>query len=348
MNRKMTATFLLVFFLTTVFANLIPPGTARAATPNAYDLMAAVQALRSAKGLPPLIVDGALMSAAQQHSDYQAAIGSWSHVGAGGTRPVDRAKAAGFGGGATVYISENVAMANNRTGLDVVIYEYWGDPDHWNTMTNTRYIYAGAGVTEKNGVVYYTLDTGYYLGAPVTPQGPQPTYNPSAKPGNTNTPAPTVPRIVAIRTSTPNPDGSVIHPVGYGQALISIATAYKISLDDLRKLNKMTNSSVLWAGAKLIIQPAYTPTPAASATPSLAPVSPSPMAPTATRTATVPPTPNSTRTPRPTITETATPTTPPLIPIDTVDRRGLGTVIIVVCGLGLVLVVGGQMRKSKG
>jgi uncharacterized protein YkwD len=346
MNRKMTATFLLVFFLTTAFTNLTPPSTVLAA-PSAYDLIAAVQALRSSKGLAPLIVDNALMSAAQQQSNYQAAIGSWSHEGAGGTRASDRAKAAGFGGGATVYISENVAMANNQTGLDKVIYEYWGDADHWNTMMSTKYIYAGAGVTEKNGVVYYTLNTGYYLGAPITPQATQPGSTPSTPGGNTNTPAPTVPRIVAIRTSTPNPDGSVIHPVGYGQAMISIATAYKISIEDLRKLNKMTNSSVLWAGAKLIIQPAYTPTPAVSSVPTQPPASPSPTAPTATRTATVPPTPTLTRTLRPTSTETATPTSPPLIPIDNVDRRGLGTVIIAVCGLGLVLVVGGQIRKKS-
>ena len=130
MIKKLISTCLLIFLLTATFLNLTPPRTVQAA-PNAYDLIEAVQALRRSKGLAPLIVDSALMSSAQAHSNYQASIGTWSHVGAGGTRAVDRAKAAGFGGGATIYISENVAISNNKTGLDVVIYQYWGDPRDW-------------------------------------------------------------------------------------------------------------------------------------------------------------------------------------------------------------------------
>ena len=143
------------------------PATGVSSAPPAVtgaDLMAAVQALRAKQGLPPRIVDAAITYAAQRHSEYQAAIGTYSHIGEGGTRAKDRAIAAGFGGGATIWMSENVAMANNRTGLDVVLYTYWGDFDHWNTMTNPQYIYGGAGAAEKDGVIYYTLDTGYIAG----------------------------------------------------------------------------------------------------------------------------------------------------------------------------------------
>ena len=256
MPRKILPTFLLVSFLVLALTNLIPPQSVQAA-PSAADLIAAVQALRAANGLPPLTINAAIMAAAQGHSEYQASIGTWSHIGAGGSRAVDRVKAAGFGGGATVYCSENVAIANTLTGVDVVIYQYWGDPDHWNTMTNPRYFNGGAGVVEKNGVVYYTLDTCYVAGS--APPGGSTIPTVGTNLGPTVTRAPTQPLIVPIRTSTPMPDGSVIHPVGYGQALVSIATAYKVKVEDIHKLNNIIGIRGLWVGDKLLIQPAPTP-----------------------------------------------------------------------------------------
>ena len=337
MNRKIRTTLFVGFILVLALTNLTSVQTVQAA-PSAADLIAAVQALRASKGLPPLIVESSLMSAAQGHSDYQASLGTWSHLGAGGTYAVDRARAAGFGGGATIYASENVAMANNRTGLDVVIYQYWADAAHWKTMTSTLYMHVGAGVTEKNGVVFYTLDTAYVAGQAPAGSGSAAT----AVPGVVNTPLPTVPPIIPVKTSTPMPDGAVIHPVGYGQALYTIATAYGLTIDELRARNGMTDSSVLWAGQKLIIQPSFTP----SLTPSITPTLPPPTrTPTPTRTATA------TRTHTPTPTETATPTTPPLIalpPAEDIDHKTLGTAIIAVCGAGLLLVVIGQVRRPRG
>jgi len=351
MQRKIISTFLLVLLLTFTFASLMPPQPALAAAPavpNAYDLMAAVQALRASKGLAPLIVDGALMSAAQGHSNYQASIGTWSHRGAGGTYAVDRARAAGFGGGALIYASENVAIANNRTGLDVVIYQYWSDAAHWNTMTSTRYIYGGAGVTEKDGVMYYTFNTAYIAGQ--ASSGPVPTFGPGAPTAKPKTPIPTMPLMVSIKTSTPNPDGSVVHPVGYGQAMISIATAYGLKLDDLRKLNKMTASSVLRAGQTLVIQASFTPTRAPSSSPTLAPptqtATPS-RTPTSTRAPTLAPSDTPTPSMTPTLTQTSTVTPVSFISsLENIDRRSLGTVIIAVCGMGLLLVVVGQVRRK--
>ncbi len=74
-----------------------------------YSLIDAVNNLRAANGLPAYQINGTLMAIAQGHSDYQAAIGEVTHTGAGGTRPRDRAAAAGYGGGGTFFISENIA-----------------------------------------------------------------------------------------------------------------------------------------------------------------------------------------------------------------------------------------------
>lgn len=290
------------------------------------DLMAAVQALRAKQGLPPLIVDAAITYAAQKHSEYQALIGTYSHIGVGGTRPKDRAIAAGFGAGATIWMSENVAMANNRTGLDVVLYTYWGDYDHWNTMTNPQYIYGGAGVAEKDGVIYYTLDTGYIAGGTT-----QTTY--AAPP-----PAlPTAPRVMPVVTSTTMPNGAVIHVVQDGQTLIGIASGYKIPLADLKTANKLI-SDIIYTGQKLVITP--------SAVPSLTPTITLTPRPTQTVTPTLLPT----RTPTvtPTATLSPTPTQAPFLPaLDSIDRQTLGLGIVAVCAIGLVLVMISQVRKKK-
>lgn len=331
MDKISVSRFLPVALLILALLNLILPSAAQAAvTPS--DLMAAVQALRTSQGVAAFTVDAAIMAAAQAHSEYQASIGTYSHYGPGGSRAVNRVQAAGFGVGATVYCSENVAVANTRTGLDVVLYQYWGDPDHWNTMTNPRYFNAGAGVAEKNGLYYYTLDACYIAGS-------APAATASSGSGQVNTPKPTVPLIVPIRTSTPNADGSIVHPVGYGQALSSIASAYGVKVDDIRKYNPVLGIRGLWVGDKLVIQVSSTPT--RTPTRTLTPVPP-------TRTSSPTATPSQTPSATPTASETPTATPPPLIPpVDSVNRQTLGIAIIAVCGVGLLLVVIGQVIKKK-
>ena len=81
------------------------PTSSSAQAGDAWQLIAEVNALRAAYGLSPYEVNNALMSAAQKQSDYQASIGTWTHTGAGGSRPYDRAVAAGYGGGAQVFVS---------------------------------------------------------------------------------------------------------------------------------------------------------------------------------------------------------------------------------------------------
>jgi hypothetical protein len=188
-------------------------------------------------------------------------------------------------------------------------------------------------VAEKNGLLYYTLDTCYVAGSV-----PAATAVPRANPAFS--PTPTIPQIVAIRTSTPNPDGSIVHPVGYGQALSSIASAYGVKVEDLRKYNPILGVRGLWVGDALLVQVSSTPT----RTPTRTQTSPPP---TRTPTATITPSLTPTETATPTETFTATP--PPLLPpVDAVDRRTLGTVIVAVCGVGLLLVVIGQVRRRKG
>jgi hypothetical protein len=149
---------------------------------------------------------------------------------------------------------------------------------------------------------------------------------------------PTQPQVAPVITSTPNPDGSVFHVVGFGQTLIMIANAYGIKLDQLRAQNNLSGD-IIFEGRKLLIQGSSTPT--LTATVTLTPV-PSTSTPRPTRTATLPPT----ITPTPTATATATPQ--PFLPqLGQIDAHTLGAIIVGLSGVGLVLVVASFFRKKK-
>jgi len=85
-----------------------------------------VNRLRSANGLTPYKVNKALMASAQAHSDYQASVGQVTHTGQDGTRLRDRAIAYGFDGGATVYVSENIASGMKLSASEAI--GWWFDP----------------------------------------------------------------------------------------------------------------------------------------------------------------------------------------------------------------------------
>ena len=301
------------------------------ATTGAYDVLGAVNALRAANGLPALEANGSLMASAQGHSEYQAFLGTWTHEGAGGSSPKSRAIAAGYGGGATIFISENVAEISPTAGMDFLLYTIWADAVHWNTMTNPNYTHAGVGVAEANGEVFYTLDVGYISGSP----GVQPAQATSS----TGAGVATVQYVQPVLAATPREDGSIVHIVEYGQALSTIAEIYGVTVDEIKALNGLTTNTI-WVGMELIIRVAFTPS----------------MTPTITNTP-VPPTrtPTPTRTLRPptltfTPTITATPTPEKLLPafeMNADTRRGIAIGIIIACGAGLLFMVIGGLRKKK-
>jgi LysM repeat protein len=313
---------------------------------NAYDLLAVVNNLRASNGLPALQTDGSLMAAAQVHSEYQASIGTWSHSGSGGSRPIDRALASGYGGGATVFISENVAVMSKTATFDYLISNIWSDAVHWNTMMNASATDMGAGVAESNGSVYYTLEVGYVAGAPADSSSGVITApaRPQGIPGQSLATLSPLEKVVPVLTAAPAEDGRVIHEVQTGQALWSIAIAYGIKIDDIVRLNNLpVNDQNIYVGQKLLIQPAFTLT----------------VSPTVTKTPRPP-----TRTPWPTMTRnltmvgvtllpTATLTTEPLLPGvttgGTLDRRAVGRGVIAICVLGILAVlVSWFLRKGAG
>lgn len=271
---------LFVFLLSISFT----PGNAK--TDSAYDLIAAVNQLREANGLPAYRINGSLMAAAQAHSEYQASIGSITHTGAGGSSAKSRAIAAGFGDGAAVYVSENIAGGTNMSYQQAV--QMWqGDSLHLNTMLGGNYTDAGAGVAYAGGQAYFTLDVGYVAGSPGS--GAPVISGTSQPPAATSIP------FQPLVTSTPAPDGSVTHKVLSGQTLWAISAIYQVSLPEILALNGFTNSTLIFPGDEILIRSASV-TATSKATQTDQPSTPIP---------TSPPTRTPVYTPQPQVTEIA-------------------------------------------
>jgi uncharacterized protein YkwD len=301
----------------------------RAQAGDPYSLIDAVNNLRVAYSLPAYQENSILMSIAQQQTDYQAAISVCTHTGAGGTSPKDRAVAAGYGGGATFFMSENFVCGHNLSVAEAIVQWQQDDP-HLQTMIGANYQDVGAGVSVVGDFVYYTLDVAYVAGGG--------NYIPSASitPGG-----PTAIPIHLIQTSTPNPDGSVIHTVLYGQYLIKIAKAYGITLKEIMDLNNLTNYNI-YEGDKLLIRWANTPGPTDTPTATITP----------TRVAS--PTRNPTRTPTPSASPSVTTTV--TLMADSVLADGaqsgfdrLGNILVIVIAVmavgGVILMVAGSVLK---
>jgi LysM repeat protein len=222
---------------------------------DASQLIAEVNGLRAAYGLPALKVDSSLMSAAQKHGNYQAQIGSWTHTGAGGSSPRDRAVAAGFGGGAQVVISENVAAGVNLSP-NAAVYEMWQDALHLETMISPWFTHIGAGAGKSGDWVYYTLVVGYLTGSPGS--GADVVADPPANAVEV-TPASTSIPIEPISLATAAADGSIIHIVQSGQFLANIANVYDVNLADLMALNGFNEQTVIFPGEQILIRAGQTP-----------------------------------------------------------------------------------------
>lgn len=332
MARKILLLISCLLILFTCWAD--PPVQARPLL-SASDLIDAVNSLRAANGLSPYQTNNALMGSAQGHSDYQASIGEVTHTGPDGSRPHDRAAAAGYGGGATFFISENIA-GGNYLSAEGAVSMWQGDDLHLSTMLGSGYRDAGAGVTVSGGFVYFTLDVGYIAGG----SGSSPAATIQGTSGSVISATP-LPLVAPVKKSTPGPDGSIVHIVEYGQTLYAIADAYKVSIDLLKSLNSLTNGNI-YVGDKLIVQAAYTPTPTKQ------PTMPAPT-PTATLRPTRTPKPP-TLTPSATILITAAPTpTPTQVPtiLSTFGKDPLLLLILMVACAGIIMLIVGSLLKRK-
>jgi uncharacterized protein YkwD len=317
---------------------LAAPQLTQAQAGTAWEVLAEINAYRAANGLPPLVENQYLNISSQNHVNWMAETGIYSHTGIDGSTSTDRAIAAGYGEGSSVRVTENWARGPGMTATEVV-YQSWATSDiHNSQMLTTSYNEFGAGVAlDGDGMTVYVVNFGIVLGSSIEPQAA--TAPPT---GPTSTPAPI---IQPITTSTPNPDGSVIHIVQYGETLWTIVEAYNVNMPDLLVLNGLTEEDAIFPDQQLLIIPAsieLEETPETTGTPG-----------EATSTPTLAPSPTATRTfaPSPTlmaenITETPAPRTNFIRNIFSGDTLivGIGLVAVSVLGIALLLFTSSRLK----
>lgn len=307
-------------------SQMLPAGDAKAAQAEPVsEVVALVNGLRAEYGLPPYRLDSALMLAAQRHSEWGVSVGYFSHEEPDGSRPKDRAVAAGYGDYGSVRVSENIYWGSNATPQSAVTW--WRNSSiHLAGMTSTSYQDLGVGVAYGETGGYFTLLFGVYT-ADVAPAPPPPG-------GEAPPPGGDVPEIPEIATVAPQADGSIIHVVAEGEAIWNIASAYDVGVLELLALNGLTDGSLIFPGDAVLVRLAHTPTPIPSPTPP----------PTATRPPTLTPVVAAHRLPH------ASGTPPPGVSLDTQARRAIRSALVggLLLGAGLVVVgvVGLRIRRA--
>jgi uncharacterized protein YkwD len=115
-------------------------------------LFQAINREREANGLPPLKWDDALANAARQHAEMMAEQKSLSHGFQGELSLPSRATRAGA---RFSWLSENVAEGPNAENISG---QWMQSPNHRANLLDADMDTIGAGVAERNGVIFAVAD----------------------------------------------------------------------------------------------------------------------------------------------------------------------------------------------
>jgi hypothetical protein len=245
---------------------IFPRQTALPITPN--QLIQAVNAVRTARGLPALRLNAVLMGTAQYRADMMASSQAASQLA--GLK--EYIVAAGYGSGSaldSIWATEDYAVSATDTSAAQIVSGNWSDEAHMIPMTSPYYCDVGAGVSQaSSGDYYYVLHAAYNSDVPCGK--PAPTGSAGKQ---TTTPTAAAPQwIEPITRSTPDADGRIFHIVRQGQSLWYIAISYGTKINAIQALNNMQpDNKTLYNGEKLLIPTSLTPLPTVTPSPAASP-----------------------------------------------------------------------------
>lgn len=260
-----------------VFAgyNSLPPlqeetATPEPSAPSPAEIIDAVNMLRLQHGLLPLAVHDVLMQvAAEQANALAASEGAVGHERPCGMTLGQQLLLMGFPLWGDLsqdgYRSENWGIA---TSAQDAINMWLGDDLHTNTMLSENRSHIGAAVAVNGSMIYVVLETAYstpsmknqgtaydiLTGIPMTQAACRGWATQNAEMGGL------AEYSIPVAVNTARPDGDVIHEVKYGQTLWSIAIQYGTTIEQLKRLNGLTDDTVV-PGWKLLVQKGATQPP---------------------------------------------------------------------------------------
>jgi LysM repeat protein len=215
---------------------------------TAFDLIIAMNTLRTSYGLAALIEDPIINAVAQSTAEIMAANQMSWHIG----DVSGRLASAGYGAGYKVWGTENFAVGNMSIDEIMVV---WADPSHMIPAVNPAYCNVGAGVAKSsNGLTYYVLQAAYTSGK-ACGEYKSPLDETTPREGTTNEGrvSGVSQLIVPVKIATPDASGKIYHVVEAGQSFWSIAVAYQITIKDIETWNNIKKENGLQIGQKLFI-----------------------------------------------------------------------------------------------
>lgn len=225
------------------------------------DLLGRINNLRAQLGLAPYSLNPALSAAAQNHANWMVANSSASHVQDNGSRPRDRAQAAGY---QSNWISENVYIGTNATAASA--WNFWvNSPIHYAGLTSPNYQDIGIATATGAGGQSFVLVFGTTSWGGVSSQSASAASSGSSSSGSSGEQAAaSAPSFVVGWDAF----GNIMHEVQPGDTLGDIALLYGYTWDDIPtmlELNGMSEADmrVLEVGSVLLVPPqsgTYTPT----------------------------------------------------------------------------------------
>ena len=249
-NNYLLLSLLLAFIFPTARLQVAQPAPAprRPADVSAFELIAAMNSLRVSNGLPALVEDPIIDAVAQSTAQIMADNQMSSHIG----NISGRLTAAGYGGGSTVYGTENFAMGFQS--IDQIM-QVWADPAHMLPAVVAAYCNVGAGTAPSaNGMTYYVLQAAYTSGKSCGSYTSNGGTTSTTIGGTTIVANAGVSQYISpVKIATPGTDGKIFHTVLAGQTFWSIAIAYKITIRDIKTWNNLADDATLKIGQKLFI-----------------------------------------------------------------------------------------------
>ena len=230
-----------------------------------YDLIAAMNASRTANGYTALVIDQSIMISAQQTAEQMAAQRLNGHIG----NVSQRVCAAGYNNGYGCQATENWVAVKSPVSVNRIMAS-WNDPAHMLPANNPSYQHVGAGAAvAADGTIYYVLQAAYPAGSGGN------VYEGKGKEINEYREYVMPVTVVPVETALPDKDGYLFHKVQSGQTIWAIAQAYDVNADDLAAWNRVTDSTMLYPDQKLLIpfdvERRPTPTPDMTPFPTMSP-----------------------------------------------------------------------------